>query len=85
MLIDGLDVEIVGLDGSPLGASSSIRPRTISAAPERWPRSSLCPRRRSRCLETITVRPRQDSNLRHRLRRPIRFVQAVQWVDSWIP
>ena len=31
----------------PCAASSSIRPRTTSASPERRPRSRLCPRRRS--------------------------------------
>ena len=41
MLISDLDIEIVGVDGSPLRDWSSIRPRTTSASREQRPRSRL--------------------------------------------
>ena len=52
MLIDGLDIEIVGFDGSPLRRLIPIQRRTTSAFPERWPRSMCVPDVGARCLET---------------------------------
>ena len=72
MLIDGHDIEIVGSTAHRLRASCSTRPRTISASPERTAQVYAVSHVGLRCLEA-TVRPRKDSNLRTRFRKPMLF------------
>jgi hypothetical protein len=71
----GRNIENAAPDGRRFG-SSSLTPRRITK--DSRDRSSeavhdVSPRHGPRCLATSQWRPRQDSNLRHRLRRPVLY------------
>ena len=64
MLIDGLDIEILGLDGSPLRRLVLEPGRDYQPQPYTKPLVYNVATHGLRCLATSHERPRQDSNLR---------------------